>query len=112
MKFTNILKECHVNMLEEATLVQLVRSMENNPDLELSSVPSGIIPLSMNDRRPAKVEDVDKLVKDSYIPNEKKVFASRMLRNFISTRNSTNLDKAVSGFKDAYSKTQRPSFGR
>lgn len=112
MKFINVLKECRAQMLEEATLVQLIRTIENNPDLDLSSIPPGIIQVSMSDKRPAKVEDVDKLVNDSYIPNGKKIFVSRTLRNFISTRNSTNLDKAVNDFKTVYNKNPNASLGR
>ena len=109
MKFTNVLKECQIQKLEEATLVQLIRTMENNPDLNLSTIPPGIIPLSMSDKRPAKVEDVDKLVGSSYIADDKKTFVSRVLRNFISTRNSTNLDKAVDNFKKVYNKSSSTS---
>ncbi len=112
MKFTNVLKECQIQRLEEATLVQLIRTMENNPDLNLSTIPPGIIPVSMSDKRPAKIEDVDKLVGSSYIPDNKKVFVSRVLRNFISSRNSTDLDKAVNNFKTVYGKNPTTSLGR
>lgn len=112
MKFINVLKECRIQKLEEATLIQLIRTMENNPELNLSSIPPGIIQISMSDKRPAKAEDVDKLVNSSYIPNEKKVFVSRALRNLVSARNSTNLDKAVNDFKTVYNKNPSPSFGR
>ena len=112
MKFINVLKECRAQKLEEATLIQLIRTMENNPELNISSIPPGIIQISMSDKRPAKVEDVDKLVNSSYIPNEKKAFVSRALRNLISARNSTNLDKAVNDFKSVYNKNPQPSMGR
>lgn len=112
MRFTTVLKECQIQKLDEATLLQLIRTMENNPDLNLSTVPPGIIPVSMSDKRPASVKDVDRLVNDSYIPDNKKTFVSRILRNFISARNSTDLDKAVDNFKSAFSKNPRPSLGR
>jgi len=111
MNFLKVLKECKITLIE-ASLMQIIRTLENNPNLELSSIPSGPIQLSSADKKLATLDDVDKLINNSYIENNKKPLINRMLRNLINVRNANALDRAVNDFKTVYDKKPRPSFGR